>query len=202
MQTYLEHFGVVVGAISGALAAKGKQIDLFGVIVLALVTALGGGTIRDTVLDAENGVFWIADASYVVTGTLTGIITFFVARFWMVPRKWFMIADAFVLALFTMLGTSKALAMSAGGVNAVVLGVITGVAGGMMRDVLVGQVPIVFRKETYIYATAAFAGATLYVLLESLWPGHDANRLIGIGVILALRLASIQWKLALPEFRA
>jgi len=202
MPFYLEHFGVIVGAISGALAAEGKKVDLFGVIVLALVTALGGGTIRDTVLDVEKGVFWIADSSFVITAALTGVATFFVVRFWMVPNKLFMIADAVVLAMFTMLGASKALLLSAGPVNAVVLGVITGVAGGILRDVLVGQIPVVFRRETYYYATAAFAGATLYVLLEHRWPGNTANRLISIGLILIMRVAAIQWKLGLPVFTA
>jgi uncharacterized membrane protein YeiH len=202
MPFYMEHLGVIVGAISGALAAEGKRIDLFGVTVLALVTALGGGTIRDTVLDLDEGVFWIASSSFVITATLTGVATFFVVRFWRVPNKLFMIADAVVLAMFTMLGASKALLSSAGPVNAVVLGVITGVAGGILRDVLVGQIPVVFRRETYYYATAAFAGATLFVLLEHWLPGKTANRFIGIGLILAIRVAAIQWKLGLPVFTA
>lgn len=200
LQYYLEHFGVAVGAISGGLAAKDKHIDLFGVIVLALVTALGGGTLRDLVLGLP-GVFWIHDWTYVLTAVVTAVATFCIARFGMVPNKLFMIADAFVLALFTMLGTAKALTCSAGNANAVVLGVATGVAGGVLRDVLVSQVPVVFRKETYFYATAAFAGAAAFVFLEQWFPGKAGNRFVCIGIALAMRLAAIQWHLTLPEFK-
>lgn len=201
LQYYLEHFGVAVGAISGGLAAKDKRIDLFGVIVLALVTALGGGTLRDLVL-GRPGVFWFHDCTFVLTAVVTAVGTFFVARYWTVPGKLFMIADAFVLAFFTMLGTVKAFAYGAGNVNAVVLGIATGVAGGVFRDVLVSEVPIVFRKETYFYATAAFAGAAAFVALERWLPGNGANRFACIGITLAMRLAAIQWRLTLPEFKA
>jgi uncharacterized membrane protein YeiH len=201
MQYYLEQFGVAVAAVSGVLAAKGKSVDLFGVIVLALVTALGGGTLRDLVLSAP-AVFWIQDCSYVLTAVITAVATFFAVRFWIVPLKLFLVADAFVLAFFTILGTSKSLMLSAGMVNAVVLGIITGVAGGIARDVLLGTIPVVFRTETYLYATAAFAGAAVYVILEAWYPGGAVNRPVGIGIIILLRMASIQWKLTLPEFRA
>jgi len=85
--------------------------------------------------------------------------------------------------------------------GSILLGVITGVAGGIVRDVLVGEIPLVFRRETYCYATAAFAGATAYVLMERWLPGNDAGGFVGAGIIFVLRLASIQWKLSLPGFR-
>lgn len=208
MTHYLsQHFGVVVGAVSGVLAAGGKRIDLFGVIVLGLVTALGGGTLRDVVLGPDpalgtSAVFWIRDANYVVTATVASVAMFFVARLWTMPHKLLAVADAFVLASFTILGASKAVAFGVGSVNAVFLGVITGVAGGIVRDVLVGEIPLVFRPETYFYATAAFVGATVYVVLERWLPRNAAGGLVGAGITLALRLASIQWKLSLPVFRA
>jgi uncharacterized membrane protein YeiH len=207
MHYAFQHFGVVVGAISGVLAASGKRIDLFGVIVLGLVAALGGGTLRDVVLGPDpalgcSAVFWIRDSSYVVTGMAASIVMFFIARRWLMPHKLLAVADAFVLAAFTILGASKALVFQVGGVNAVVLGVMTGVAGGILRDVLVGEIPIVFRPETYFYATAAFAGATAFVLLQGWLPGNPAGGLIGAGITLALRFVAIQWKLSLPVFRA
>jgi uncharacterized membrane protein YeiH len=207
MYYLLQQFGVVVGAVSGVLAASGKRIDLFGVIVLGLVTALGGGTLRDVVLgpDPECGlsaVFWMRDANYVVTATAASVSMFFIARLWTMPHKLLAVADAFVLASFTILGASKAIAFEAGSVNAIFLGVITGVAGGIVRDVLVGEIPLVFRPETHLYATAAFAGATGYVLLAHWFPGNVMAGLVGAGITLTLRLVSIQWRLSLPVFRA
>jgi uncharacterized membrane protein YeiH len=176
MPHLLEHFGVSVGAISGVLAARGKRIDLFGVIVLALVAALGGGTLRDVVLQHRNvGVFWIEDYTYVITAIITGIVAFFVGRRLGHVAKPLLIADAVALALFTILGTAKGLKFDVGRVNAVVLGVVTGVAGGIVRDVLVGEIPLVFQREIYLYATAAFAGATAYVIVEKLLPGSSAS---------------------------
>ncbi len=204
---YLQHFGVVVGAISGVLAAVGKRIDLVGVIVLGLVAALGGGTLRDLVLGPDpvvgrSAVFWIRDSNYVLTAIAASVVMFFIARHWAMPNKLFAVADAFVLAAFTILGAEKALTFHAGSVNAVVLGVITGVAGGILRDVLVGEIPLVFRVETYFYATAAFAGAVVLVVMERWLPGHAANAFVAAGITLALRLIAIRWKLGLPMFRA
>jgi uncharacterized membrane protein YeiH len=200
MMLYLfEHFGVAVGAISGVLAAGGKRIDLFGVTVLALVAALGGGTVRDVALRTPP-VFWIHDANYVVTGVGTAVVMFIIARRWTMPGKMLAVADAFVLALFTMLGAGKALVNGAGNINAILLGVITGVAGGILRDVLVGEIPLVFRPGTFLYATAATAGGAVFVLLETRWPLAPANFVLGAVITLLLRLASIRWRVTLPVF--
>src|SRR5690242_16463087 len=109
MQYFLEHFGVTVAAITGALAARGKQVDLFGVIVLSIVTAFGGGTIRDLVLGSVP-VFWALDASYFLNATLTAVVTFYVVRYHELPMMVLLVADAFVLALFTMAGVRKGIA--------------------------------------------------------------------------------------------
>ena len=199
MHHLFEHFGVIVGAITGVLAARGKRIDLFGVIVLALVAALGGGTLRDLVLRRVD-VFWIADSSYVITAVVTATILFFAGRRLGTAIKPLAIADAFALAFFTVLGAGKALSAGAGNVNAAVLGVITGVAGGIVRDVLVGEIPLVFRQEIYLYATAAFAGAAAFLAGEHFIPSNPVNRWVGVAIILALRLAATQWKWALPLF--
>lgn len=201
MPAWLEQFAVAVCAISGALAAAGKRLDLFGVIVLAVVTAVGGGTIRDLCLGAKP-VFWVEQPSYILNATLTALATFVVARFWTVPQRALVIADAFGLALFAIAGTEKALLFQSSGVIAVMLGVITGVAGGVLRDVLRREVPLVFQSEIYLYATAAFCGATAFVLLLKFHPDSPANRLIAMSLILALRLAAIGWKLRLPVFKS
>jgi len=201
MHYLFEHFGVAVSAVSGVLAAGGKRIDLFGVIVLALVTALGGGTLRDLVL-GSSPVFWIQDPNYVATALVTAVVAFFIARRWAMPPKSLAIADAFALAFFTIVGSAKGLSCQAGNFNAVVLGVMTGVAGGILRDVLVGEIPLVFRRETYLYATASFFGATAFVSAEHWLPGNPTNRWMGTAVVLVLRLTAIQWKWSLPVFRS
>lgn len=192
------HFAVSVSAISGVLAGSGKRVDLFGIIVLGLVTALGGGTVRDVILGQP--VFWLADSFFVINAVTTAAITFFVARYWIVPPLGLALADAFGLALFTILGAAIGLKAGVGLTNSVVLGVITGVAGGILRDVLVGEIPYVFRREIYLYATAAVVGGTTFVLLEQYRSGADINRLIGSGVTLLLRIVAIRWKVSLPVF--
>ena len=200
MQYALEHFAVAVCAVTGVLAGKGKQLDLFGVVVLALVTALGGGTIRDLVLDVSP-IFWIADPHYVHTAVVAALATFIIARFWELPQTVLLVADAFGLALFTMVGVEQSLACGVAGTIAIFLGVVTGVGGGLMRDVLTGEIPLVFRRGIYLYATAAFCGAGLFLSLNHFFPGQPQNRLLAIGAVLILRLAGIRWKLGLPLFQ-
>lgn len=194
-----EHAGVAVAAISGVLAAENKRVDLFGVVVLALVTALGGGTIRDVVL-AGKPVFWIHNPGFVLNAAITAVVIFFIARYRNVPVKFLVAADAFALALFTILGAAKALAAGASGTNAVVLGVITGVAGGIIRDVLVREVPLVFRQQIYLYATAAVCGASVFVLASTRWPQSPVSSFAGLVLILVLRFAAIRWRLTLPLY--
>jgi uncharacterized membrane protein YeiH len=200
MQYLLEHFGVGVAAITGVLAARGKQVDLFGVIVLALVTAFGGGTIRDLAL-GDTPVFWVKDPHYLLNASLVAVAWFFAARFYEFPRLVLLVADAFALALFTMIGVRKALGFHVAPGIAVAMGVVTGVAGGIGRDLLTGEIPLVFRPAIYLYATAAFIGASVFVVLHQ-WPGlAHANMVIATAVTLLLRLAGIRWKLRLPVYR-
>ena len=162
----LEHFAVSVSAITGVLAARGKQVVLVGVLVLALVTAFGGGTVRDVLL-GNLPVFWMADQGYILNAAATAGIVFFLVRYHELPASVLMVADAFALALFTMVGTRKGLAFPVAPSIAVLLGVTTGVAGGILRDLLIGEIPLVFRREIYLYATAAFGGAVVFVLLQA-----------------------------------
>jgi len=194
----LEHLAVIFSAATGALAARGKRVDLFAVIVLGLVTAVGGGTLRDLVLDVP--VFWITDASFILTGSAAAFLSFFVVRYTHPPQPMLQIADAFGLAFITMLGTSKTWQLEHAAPVCVVLGVTTGVAGGMIRDVLCGEIPLVFRTRIYLYATAAMAGSVVYLLGAAWAPRHPANLVVGAGVILVLRLAALRWQIRLPEF--
>lgn len=197
MQFWLEHFGVCVSAISGVLAARGKKVDLFGVLVLALVTSFGGGTVRD-VLSGDLPVTWIREPSFLLNATVTTFVTFFVRRVRELPRGFLLVADAFALALFTIVGTRKGVMMNFAPPVAVLLGVVTGVAGGILRDVLTGDVPMVFRPQIYLYATAALAGAAAFVVLNARWPNQVSVTASCTAFILALRLIGIRLKLSLP----
>jgi uncharacterized membrane protein YeiH len=199
MQYWLEHFGIAVSAISGALAGRGKQVDLFGVIVLALVTSFGGGTLRDVII-GDVPVFWIRNPDALINAAVTGLITFFFVRYYEPPLKFLLVADAFALAFFTIAGARKAMDFHLAKGAVVAIGVITGVAGGIVRDVLTGEIPLVFRAGIYLYATAAIVGASAFVVLETAVPHHRWNVVGCVAGILALRLIAIRWKLVLPVF--
>ena len=201
---WFEHSSVAAAAISGVLAARGRRIDLFGVSVLALVTALGGGTVRDLCL-GDTPVFWIRNSDHVITALVFAFLTFFTARSRQLPMPpWLLeLADAIGLSLFAIIGAEKALVQfQATPLAAVALGTVTSVSGGILRDVILNEIPLVFRREIKLYAVAAMVGATLFVILEKYVPSipHPWPFLISAGTILALRLAAIRWSLALPEF--
>lgn len=193
----LDLFGTAVFAATGALAAGRKHLDLFGVVVIGLVTALGGGTLRDVVLGA-GPVFWVQDAAYVIVASCAAVGTFVLARFVRMPARALLVADAFGLAVFTAIGAQKAFAAGTSGLVAVIMGVMTGVVGGMVRDVLCGEIPLILRRE--IYATASLAGAVAFVLLRSGGVERSPATAAAVVVVLAVRLAAIRWRLSLPIF--
>lgn len=190
--------GTSVFALSGALAAGRHKMDPFGVIVLASVTAVGGGSIRDAILGATP-VFWIQDPNYIIVILATVLLTLiFVRKPKRVPRYIFPVADALGLALFTIIGAEKALSLELGGMIAVVMGLITGVGGGIIRDLLCQQVPMVLRTE--IYATASIMGGICYTI-SLYWGAPDMFALLfAMATALIIRLAAIRWHLSLPAF--
>lgn len=195
---WLDLFGIVVFALSGALMAGSYKLDPFGVVVLASVTAIGGGTIRDMILDTP--VFWVENPIYLYVILATAVLTIIIIRRpKRIPKRFLLIADAFGLALFAVLGTEKALSLGVPISVAVVMGTITGVAGGMIRDVICNVIPMILRKE--IYATAAILGGSLFALFQYLaWPENIALISAILGA-LTLRLAAIYWQVSLPAFQ-
>ena len=195
---WLDMAGVIVFALSGVILACRSRMDPFGMLVLAAVTGIGGGTLRDLVLGVRP-VFWISDPTYlwVILGTvgLSMVGFHYIHR---LSRVFLPVADAFGLALFTVIGTHKALLLEAPGVVAVLMGLLTGVAGGMVRDVLARRVPMVLRRE--VYATASIAGGIAYVVLEALAAPPTLTIAVALLMTLGLRLAAIHWRLALPTF--
>ncbi len=185
--------------MSGVLAARGKQIDLFGVLVLAVVTAFGGATVRD-VLVGDLPVVWLRGPWLLTNAVIVGLLTFVIARRLEPPRRVFLVVDALVLAAFAMIGTRKGLQHGFSAPVCMLLGVITGIAGGILRDVLMREVPTVFRKEIHLYATAALIGSALCVALRLFGVSEIIALLAGGAAVLLLRLAGICWKLSLPLF--
>ena len=188
--------GAAVFAASGALAAGRRRMDVLGVLVIAIVTAVGGGTIRDLLLD-RHPVFWIEDSSHLVVSVLAAVVTLAYARLRRPPNHSLAVADALGLALFTISGAQIAEREMMNPIVIVVMGTMTGVAGGVIRDVLSAEVPLIFRKGE-LYATAAIAGAILYLLLEAAGIPRQISALAGMAAIATLRLAAIFWGLHLP----
>lgn len=196
MRYLLELLGVAVFAVSGVLAAGRKGLDVLGVAVIAVVTAIGGGTLRDLLLD-RHPIFWLANTTHLWVILGATAVTLAYVRFWIATSRALLVADALGLAFFTIAGVQIAEQAGYSDLIAVLMGTITGVAGGVFRDVLTAEIPLVMRPGR-LYATAAIIGAVSYLLLAGLDVPPDVAALVGMGVIAGLRLAAILWRLELP----
>ena len=194
----LDWLGVIVFAISGALVASRKQMDLVGFVLLGTVTGIGGGTLRDLLL-GQLPVFWVHEPAYLVTCVLVSGIVFLTAH---IPQSryrlllWF---DALGLALFAASGAERALLTGSGPIVAVSMGVITATFGGIVRDVLGAQSPVVLSREVYV--TAALLGALVFVALSGLGFSREAALGAGFAAGFALRAAALHWGWSLPRYR-
>jgi uncharacterized membrane protein YeiH len=193
----IELLGVAVFAVSGALAAGRRSLDLLGVVVIATVTATGGGTLRDLLLD-RSPVFWIADTTYIYVCLAAALMTVVYARYRHPPERLLLIADALGLALFSISGAQIAENAGFDGIVVVIMGTLTGAAGGMLRDVLCAEVPLILRRSR-IYATAAIAGVIVNLVVQQV-ADRTLAALLGMGSIAGLRLAAIIWDWTLPVF--
>lgn len=193
---FLDLSGIAVFAISGALAAGRKSLDWLGVAVIAVVTAIGGGTLRDVLLD-RHPIFWIADPSYLVVCLVATAVTLLYVRLRVPPFRALFVADALGLAFFTIGGTQIAEQAGVSGLLAGLMGMITGTAGGVVRDVLCAEIPLILRRGQ-LYASAAIAGAALYLALERGGIPRDIAAPVGMAAIAAVRFAAILWRLELP----
>ncbi len=195
----LDLLGVAVFAASGALKASQKEMDIFGFMLTAAVTGIGGGTLRDLLLGLKP-VFWVTHNEYIAVCMTIAVIIFFLAPRLARRQRWLLWADAVGLATFSVLGARAALAADATMAVAVLMGVMTACFGGIIRDVLCAEVPLILRRE--IYASAAAAGAMSYVALQALLglPSMVAI-VVGFGVALASRGAGILFDLSLPAHK-
>jgi uncharacterized membrane protein YeiH len=195
--SFLDFFGVAVFAISGALTAGHKKLDIFGVMVVALITCLGGGTIRDLILNSHP-VIWVENTNYLLVGILSAFSTFLVVRLYQIPMRLLEVCDAIGLAFFTIAGMQKAQMLGHSPEISLLMGVMTGVAGGILRDTLCNEIPLIFHKE--IYALAAITGGALFLLIQYFGVGSEISMIIGMLTILTLRLTGIFMGLSMPAF--
>ena len=193
----LEMLGTAAFAISGALAASRKNMDIFGFCVLALMPAVGGGTIRDIIID-RSPVFWIADNRYVAVAIIAALVVFFTTYRPGSRRRILVWMDALGLALFAALGTEICLEFDTGPLVAVMLGVTTAVTGGMIRDVICNEIPLILSRE--VYATAAFAAAVSYVFADQAGFGGQSPLVIAVVVGFTVRAFAIVYDWSLPSF--
>ncbi|MBC7549852.1 MAG: TRIC cation channel family protein [Cellulomonas sp.] len=192
----IELSGVFVGALSGGLAAVRKQFDIFGVLVLAWAAGLGGGMLRDVLIGATPPV-GISDWRFISVACLAGVVMYFFNPRLARARRMILVLDAGALALYAVSGTLKALELGLNGVAAVCAGIITGIGGGVLRDLLVGEVPVVLH-ERQLYAVPAVVGA---VLTAVLWATDVLTVLTALGsvvVVFALRIAALRFRLQAP----
>lgn len=192
----IDIIGTFVFAVSGALAASDKRFDIFGAGILALVTAVGGGTLRD-VLIGSTPVGWMKDLNYLIVIGAAVLISYFFKRHILKLRRTMFLFDTIGIGLFTILGLQKTLSLGLSPVIAIMMGTVSAVFGGVLRDVLSNEVPLIFRKE--IYATACLAGGMCFVLLEWIWTAPAVNMLVAIGVIITIRTLAVWRGWGLPE---
>lgn len=188
---------VAVCAVTGALDAGRKNMDIVGATAVGLATAAGGGTVRDLLLD--RSVFWVADQTYLVAALLATTLSFFVVRATRLHPRLFLVPDALGLGLFTVLGTQIALDHGSPWLVASLMGVITGVLGGVLRDMLCNDIPLIFLPGE-LYATAAFAGAISLVGAQSWGLSHSTSAIIGFVVATGLRLGAMAFRWQAPRW--
>jgi len=195
----LQFIGTIAFAVSGALVAGGRKMDWFGVVVLAVMVAVGGGSLRDMLLGVTP-VFWVQSPWFVILAGLTALVTIPIVRRGLHYQNYLLLSDAIGLAVFAILGTQKSMGVGTNVFVAIVMGVITGVFGGVLRDVLANRAPSVLYGD--IYAVAALIGCTIFVLLAQTNIPSGVVLWLSIGVVLVLRLIAIIRKWSLPKFNA
>jgi uncharacterized membrane protein YeiH len=188
---------VIVSSSSGVLKAGFKQFDLFGVIIIAIATGLGGGSLRDMLLDRE--VFWIRDQGFFIASLGSAIAIFLAARLVAISPKFFLVADAAGLATFGIAGTLVSLMVGAPWLVASFMGVMTGTMGGIFRDVLSNEPPVVFQSP--LYATVSWAGSLMFIGLLYLNIEVTVASIIAGLTMFVTRLLAIYFNISLPRFR-
>jgi uncharacterized membrane protein YeiH len=198
VQYILELVGTFFFAISGALAIQDHHDDLFGAGFMGFVTAIGGGTLRDIMLGSYPLV-WIGDINFLYAIIAGAFAAYIFYRFFIRLPKTFLFFDTLGISFFTILGVEKALSVGVRPEIAAIMGMFSAIMGGVIRDVLTNETPVLFRKE--IYATACLVGAALYLILYNYGIDRDVNLILSIVIIFIVRILAVRYKLSLPSFR-
>ncbi len=193
----LDLIGTLAFAISGALVAITKRLDPFGVFIVAFVTAVGGGTLRD-VLIGRTPVGWMTDLNYIYVIAVAVILAIVFRNNWKQLSKSLFLFDTIGLGVFTIIGTEIGIHSSLHPIICIALGTMTASFGGVIRDILCNDIPVIFRKE--IYATACIVGASAFILLSRTEMSTTLNSIITVGLIILIRLIAVKFKLSLPTF--
>lgn len=193
----IEILGTISFAISGSFAAMQRRLDPFGVLTIAFVTAIGGGTVRDLLL-GDTPVAWMRNVNYCLLILVTCIVAIFFKRHIKKFKITLFLFDSMGLGLFTMLGIQKGILFGLSPGICIALGTITGCFGGIIRDTLLNTIPLIFKKE--IYATACILGGVLYYMLIHFDLKTDLAKVLVIAFIFALRVVVVKYKLTLPRF--
>lgn len=198
IQYILEIVGTCAFAISGALAMKDqKHQDWFGASFTAFISSIGGGTLRDILLDSYPLV-WISDIT-IIYAIMAGIlVTFIFYKFLLNLRKTLFLFDTCGIALFTIVGTEKALNLGVRPEIAAIMGIFSAIMGGVIRDVMTNEIPIIYRKE--VYATACFAGACCYLLLDNLGASRNVAFISASLLIIVIRILAVRYEWTVPRF--
>lgn len=195
--SFLFIVGIGVEAMTGAIAAGRKKMDFFGVMVIACITALGGGTVRDLLFNTYP-IIWIAHPEYLFYTAACALFTIAIARYLSRFMHVFLILDALGLSTFVIIGTQKMLLNGLSPSMAVIGGMLTGISGGMLRDILCNDIPLVLQKE--LYAVIAMGGGLLFILLQHIGLSEHFNVLITLISIFLTRLLAIFFKIQIPTF--
>ncbi len=195
---FLDILGTFAFAISGALVASKKEFDLFGVIIIAFATAVGGGMLRDVLINAHP-INWIGDLNYVWTIFAAVIFTFLFKSKIAPLSKTMFLFDTIGIGVFTLLGTQKSLLIGLHPFVALIMGMISAVMGGVIRDILTNDVPLIFKKE--IYASACLAGGSVYLGTYYLGLSENIQFITTILVVVIIRLIAVKYHLQLPKIK-
>ncbi len=196
----LDYASVAVFALTGALVASRAQLDVVGFAFIACLTAVGGGTVRDVLLD-RNPIFWIAQPAYIAVACAAAILVFFTAHLFESRLKTLVWLDSLALAVAVAAGTGVALSLDQPAPIVLIMGMITGCLGGLMRDVVVDEVPIVL-KQGELYVSAAFAGALVAVLVQPYFATDLVPLVCCAGTAWALRAGSLAFGWRLPVYKS